>query len=133
MEKHRIFDKEFKQNVAEGCEKIKNKLSDTFLTEEGNLDTAKIETAARDTFNKVETGVKEGYQKFSDAYLKEDGSLNKEKLGDTLNTTYYKAGRVLASSITRLAERLTDKFGTDSEEGQIIDAELVAEDSTEEG
>ena len=128
MEKTNIFDEEFKQRVSDGCGKIKDKLSDALLTEEGSLDTAKIETAARDAIKKVEEGVKDGYQKFSDTYMKEDGSLDKEKIGDAVNTTYRKAGRVLASSMTRLAEKLTEKFGADGENGQIIDAELVTED-----
>lgn len=128
MAKHQIFDEEFKQSIADGCEKIKDKLSDALLTEEGNLDTEKIGNAVEDTLKRVEEGVKDGYQKFSDTYMKEDGKLDTEKVGAAVNTTYHKAGRMLAAGMTRLAEKLTDKFGVQGENGEIIDSELVAEE-----
>ena len=132
MEKTKIFDEEFKQKVSDGCEKIKDKLSDALLTEDGSLDTEKIGTAVGDTIKKVEEGVRDGYQKFSDSYMKEDGKLDTEKVGAAMNTTYHKAGRILATGMTRLAEKLADKFGVQDENGQIIDSELVAEEPEQE-
>lgn len=128
MAKHQIFDEEFKQSIADGCEKIKDKLSDALLTEEGNLDTEKIGSAVEGTLKKVEEGVKDGYQKFSDTYMKEDGKLDTEKVGAAVNTTYQKAGRMLATGMTKLAEKLADKFGVQGENGEIIDSELVVEE-----
>ena len=115
MAKFQILDEEFKKNVSEGCDKIKEKLSDVLLTEEGKLDTEKIGNATRDTFKKVEDGVKDSYRKFSDEYVK-DGSLDKEKLGEAANRSYHKAGRFLATSVTRLADVLTGKFGVNGDE-----------------
>lgn len=132
MAKYQIFTEEFKQNVSESCDNIKEKLSDALLTEEGKLDTEKIGGAARDTAKKVEEGVKESYRKFNEEYKKEDGSLDKEKLGEAANRSYRKAGRFLATGVTRLAEILSDKFGTNSENGEIIDSELVTEEPVEE-
>ena len=125
MEKTRIFDEEFKQKVSDGCEKIKDTLSDALLTEEGKLDTEKIGNAARETAKNVETTVKEGYQKFNENFRKEDGSLDKEKLNDAAGKTYRKAGRFLATGMTRLAQILSDKFGTNADNAEIIDTELV--------
>ena len=128
MAKHQIFDEEFKQSIVDGCEKIKDKLSDALLTEEGSLDTEKIGSAVGDTVKKVEEGVRDGYRKFSDSYMTEDGHLDKEKVGETVNNTYQRAGRILATGMTRLAEKLTDKFGTQEGSDRIIDSELVAEE-----
>ena len=128
MEKTKIFDEEFKQKVSDGCEKIKDKLSDALLTEDGSLDTEKIGNAVGDTIKKVEEGVKDGYQKFSDSYMKEDGKLDKEKVGAAVNNAYQKGGRLLATGMTKLAEKLVDKFGVQEHEGQIIDSELVTQD-----
>ena len=62
MEKRKIFDEEFKQEISEGYGKIKDKLSDALLNEEGKLDTEKIGNAARDTAEKVEEAA-EGEEK----------------------------------------------------------------------
>lgn len=132
MAKHQIFDEEFKQSIADGCEKIKDKLSDALLTEEGSLDTEKIGSAVGDTIKKVEEGVRDGYQKFSDSFMTEDGRLDKEKVGEAVNSTYQRAGRILATGMTRLAGKLTDKFGTQEASGEIVDSELVAEESAAE-
>lgn len=132
MAKYQIFDEEFKQSIAQGCEKIKDKLSDALLTEEGNLDTEKIGNAVEGTFRKVEEGVKDGCQKFRDSYVRDDGSLDKTKIEETVHTTYRKAGRVLAAGMSRLAEKLTDEFGIQEENGEIIDSELVTEESNQE-
>lgn len=128
MAKIQILDEEFKQSIVDGCEKIKDKLSDALLTEEGNLDTEKIGNAVGDTLKKVETGVRGGYQKFSENYISEDGKLDTEKVGAAVNETYYKAGRILATGMTKMAEKLTDKFGIQEEKAQIIDSELVTEE-----
>ena len=132
MEKTKIFDEEFKQKVSNGCEKIKDIFSDALLTEEGKLDTEKISNAARETARNVEDGVKEGYHKFNENFRKEDGSLDKEKLNDTAAKTYRKAGRSLATVMTRLARILSDKFGTNADNGEIIDSELVEEEPAQE-
>lgn len=123
---------EIKQNVTESCEKIKDKLSDALLTEEGKLDTERIGNAVTDTFKKVEEGVKDGYQKLSDSITDENGDLDKEKVGAAVNRTYHKAGRFLATGMTRLANKLTDIFGTQEEKGEIIDTEVVAEEPVQE-
>lgn len=128
MAKQQIFDEEFKQNVADGAKKIKDKLSDALLTEDGSLDTQKIGNAVGDTLKRVEEGVKDGYQKFSDSYMKEDGKLDTEKVSAAANDAYQKAGRFLATGMTKLAGKLADKFGVQEENGQIIDSELVAEE-----
>lgn len=128
MAKQQIFDEEFKQNVADGAKKIKEKLSDALLTEDGSLDTEKIGNAVGDTLKKVEEGVKDSYQKFSDSYMKEDGKLDTEKVEAAVTDTYQRAGRFLATGMTKLAGILTDKFGTQSEDGKIVDSELVAEE-----
>lgn len=130
MEKTRIFEEEFKQKVSDSCEKIKDTLSDALLTEEGKLDTERIGNAARETAKNVEAGVKKGYQKFNENFRKEDGTLDKEKLNDVAAKTYRKAGRSLATGMTRLAQILSDKFGTNADNGEIFDTELV--DQTEE-
>lgn len=132
MENTKIFDEEFKQKVSEGCEKVKEKLSDALLTEEGKLDTEKIGNAARETAKNVEAGVKEGYQKFNENFRKEDGSIDKEKLGDAAGKTYRKAGRFLATGVSRLAQFLSDKFGTNADNAEIIDSELVVEEPSQE-
>jgi hypothetical protein len=124
MEKKQIFDEEFKQNVSDKYQAVKGKLSDALLTEEGNLDTEKIGSVVTDTAKKVEGTVREGYERFNREYVK-DGKLDKEKVGAALNDTYKKGGRFLATSMTRLAEILTDKFGSNSQKGEVIDTELV--------
>lgn len=132
MEKVQIFDEEFKQKVADGCEMIKDKLSDALLTEEGHLDTEKIGNAARETVKNVEAGVMDGYQKFNDNFVTEDGHLDREKLSDAASSTYRKAGRFLATSVTRLGQILSDKFGTNGDNAEIIDSELVEEEPSQE-
>lgn len=128
MAKIQILDEEFKKSIVDGCEKIKDKLSDALLTEDGSLDTEKIGSAVGDTIKRVEEGVKEGYQKFNENYRNEDGKLDTEKVEAAVNISYQKAGRALATGMTRLAEKLADKFGVQEENGQIIDSELVAEE-----
>lgn len=120
------FDEEFKQNVSEKFQNVKEKVSDAILTEEGKLDTERIGNAVTDTAKRVEESVKESYQKFSEEYVK-DGSLDKEKLGETARRTYRRAGRVLATGVSKLADFLTDKFGTQDQNGEIVDSELVVE------
>ena len=122
------FDEEFKQNVSAKFQSVKEKVSDAILKEDGSLDTDKIGNAVTDTAKKVEDTVREGYQKFSDAYVK-DGSLDKEKLEEAAGRTYRKAGRSLATGVSKLADFLTDKFGVDGQNGEIVDTEIVtAED-----
>lgn len=128
MAKQQIFDEEFKQNVADGAKKIKEKLSDALLTEDGSLDTERIGNTVGDALKKVEEGVKDSYQKFSENYVKEDGKLDTEKVEAAVAGTYQRAGRFLATGMTKLAGILTDKFGVQSEEGKIVDSELVAEE-----
>lgn len=131
MAKFIHLDEEFKQNVTEKYNQVKEKVSDAILTEDGSLDTEKIGNAVSDTARKVEADVRRGYQKFSENYRREDGSLDKEKLSDAANTAYRRAGRSLATGVTRLAGKLADKFGVD-QEGAIIDSELVSNDPNEE-
>lgn len=118
------FDEEFKQNVSAKFQSVKEKVSDAILKEDGSLDTEKIGNAVTDTAKKVEDTVREGYQKFSDAYVK-DGSLDKEKLEEAAGRTYRKAGRSLATGVSKLADFLTDKFGVDGQNGEIVDTEIV--------
>jgi hypothetical protein len=125
------FDEEFKQNVSEKFQNVKEKVSDALLTEEGKLDTERIGNAVTDTAKKVEDTVRGSYQKFQEEYVK-DGTLDKEKLGEAANRSYRKAGRSLATAVTRLANFLTDKFGTQSQNNEIVDAEVVAEAPVEE-
>ena len=127
MEKQPIFDEQFKQNVSEKYQAVKEKVSDAILKEDGKLDTDKIESKVSEACQKVENTVKAGYQKFSDTYMK-DGSLDKEKLGETAKTTYHKAGRVLATGVGKLAKLLSDKFGVQDHHSEVIDSELVEED-----
>lgn len=127
MAKQQIFDEEFKRSVGEKYSAAKEKLSDALLTEEGKLDTGKIGSAVEDTFKKAEAGVKDSYRRFNEEYVR-DGHLDKEKVGEAANRTYRKAGRRLATGMTRLAEKLADKFGVDGEGGQVIDSELVTEE-----
>jgi hypothetical protein len=128
MAKQPIFDEGFKKNVSESCGKIKDKLSDTFLTEDGKLDTEKLGNTARDTFKKVEDGVKDGYHKISDPFVGEDGQLDREKVGSAVNSAYMRTGRFLATSMTRLAEKMADKFGVDEENQGYADSEYVSEE-----
>lgn len=123
---------EIQQNVTEGCEKVKEKLSDALLTEEGKLDTEKIGNAVTDTFKKVEDGVKDGYRKVSESVTDENGKLDKEKVGAAANKTYRKAGRFLATGLTKLAGKLTAIFGTQEEGGEIIDTEVVVDEPAQE-
>ena len=118
------FDEEFKQNITEKFRHVKEKVSDAILKEDGSLDTEKISSAVNDTAQKVEEGVRESYQKFSDEYVK-DGVLDKEKLGESAKRTYRKAGRTLATGVSKLASYLTDKFGVQGQEGEIVDSEIV--------
>ena len=120
------FDEQFKQNVSEKFRNAKEKVSDAILNEEGKLDTERIGNAVTDTAKRVEESVKESYQKFSEEYVK-DGSLDKEKLGEAAQRTYRKAGRALATGVTKLADFLTDKFGTQGQNGEIVDTEIVAD------
>ena len=129
MEKQKIFDEEFKQNVSAKLNSVKEKVSDALLTEEGKLDTQRIGNAVEDTFKKAEAGVKDCYRKFNAEYKKEDGSLDKEKLGESAKRTYRKAGRGLAAGVTKLANFLTDKFGSQGQNGEIVDAEIVTEEA----
>lgn len=123
---------EFKQNVTESYEKVKEKLSDALLTEEGKLDTDKIGNVVTDTFNKVEEGVKDGYRKVSESVTDENGNLDKEKVSAAANKTYRKAGRFLAVGLTKLAGKLTDIFGVQEEGGEIIDTEVVVDEPAQE-
>lgn len=118
------FDEEFKQNITEKFRHVKEKVSDAILKEDGSLDTEKISSAVNDTAQKVEEGVRGSYQKFSDEYVK-DGVLDKEKLGESAKRTYRKAGRTLATGVSKLASYLTDKFGVQGQEGEIVDSEIV--------
>ena len=129
MEKQKIFDEEFKQNVSEKFQSVKEKVSDALLTEEGKLDTERIGNAVTDTAKRVEAGVKESYQKFQAEYVK-NGELDKEKLSETAKRTYRKAGRGLATGVTKLANFLTEKFGVQGQNGEIVDTEIVPEDKT---
>jgi hypothetical protein len=124
------FDEEFKQNVNEKFRNVKEKISDVLFTEEGKLDTEKISGAVSDTARKVEQGARDSYQKFSDEYVK-DGSLDKEKLTETAKRTYRKAGRALATGVSKLADFLTEKFGTQGQNGEIVDSQLVTEEHFE--
>lgn len=118
------FDDEFKQNVSAKFQSVKEKVSDAVLKEDGSLDTEKISGAVTETARKVEDSVREGYQKFSAEYVK-DGTLDKEKLGEAAMRTYRKAGRSLATGVSRLSAFLTDKFGTYSQNGEIVDSQVV--------
>ena len=131
MAKFQIFDENFKQQVSGTCKTAKEKLSDAVLTEEGRLDTEKISAAARNAVKKVEGGVKEGYQKFSDNFIDEQGRLDTDKVEDAVTNTYHKAGRRLATSMTRLAGKLAGKFGIDGENTDVIDSEVVAGNTVE--
>ena len=122
------FDDEFKQNVSEKFQNVKEKVSDALLTEEGKLDTEKIGNAVTDTAKKVEKTVRGGYQKFNEEYVK-DGSLDKEKLGEAAKRTYRRAGRSLATGVSKLADFLTNKFGTQSQNSEIVDTEIVPEEA----
>lgn len=122
------FDEQFKQNVSEKFRNVKEKVSDAILNEEGKLDTERIGNAVSGTAKRVEESVRESYQKFSEEYVK-DGSLDKEKLGEAAHRTYRKAGRALATGVTKLADFLTDKFGTQGQNGEIVDTEIVAEEA----
>lgn len=125
------FDEEFKQNVSAKFQDVKEKVSDALLTEEGKLDTERIGNAVTDTAKRVEDSVKGSYQKFQEEYVK-DGSLDKEKLGEAANRSYRKAGRSLATAVTKLANFLTDKFGTQGQNNEIVDTEIVPEAPVEE-
>ena len=122
------FDEQFKQNVSEKFQNVKEKVSDAILNEEGKLDTERIGNAVSGTARRVEESVRESYQKFNEEYVK-DGSLDKEKLGEAAQHTYRKAGRALATGVTKLADFLTDKFGTQGQNGEIVDTEIVAEEA----
>ena len=128
MEKQKIFNEEFKQNISEKFQNVKEKVSDALLTEEGKLDTHRIGDAVSDTAKKVEDGVKDSCRKFQSEYVK-DGQLDKEKLGDAAKRTYRKAGRGLATGVTKLAAFLTDKFGVQGQGGEIVDTEIVPEEA----
>lgn len=120
------FDEEFKKNVSEKFRNVKEKIYGTILKDDGSLNTEKISNAVTDTAKKVEDGVKESYQKFNEEYMK-DGSLDKEKLGQTAKRTYRKAGRSLATGVSRLADFLTEKFGVQGQNGDIVDTQIVPE------
>ena len=79
----------------------------------------------------MEESVKGGYQKFNEEYVK-DGSLDKEKLGEAAKRTYRKAGRSLATGVGKLADFLAEKFGTQSQNNEIVDTEIVPEAPVEE-
>ena len=129
MEKFRIIDEQFKQTVADTCSAAKEKISEALLTEDGKLDTDKIENAVEGTFRKAEKTVRDGCRKFSEEYVK-DGALDKEKLGEAAIRTYRNAGRSLATGLTHLAQKLTDKFGVNGDNNEIFDTEVVtAEDA----
>ena len=131
MDKKQIFDEEFKQNVSAKIQNVKEQVSDAILKDDGSLDTEKIGNAVTGTVQKVEDSVRDSYRKFSEEYVK-DGSLDKEKLCEAANRTYRKAGRGLAAGVTKLAEFLTDKFGAQNPNGEIVDTELVPEAPIEE-
>ena len=122
------FDDAFKQNVSEAYHKVKEKVSDTILKEDGSLDTEKIGGAVTDTARKVEDSVRDGCQKFSEEFIK-DGTLDKEKLGAAAMRSYRQAGRALATGVSRLSEFLTGKFGTYSQSSEIVDSQIVTADT----
>lgn len=122
------FDEEFKQNVQEKLQNAKEKVSGAILKEDGALDTEKISGAFTGAARKVEEGVKSGYERFSNEYVK-DGTLDKEKLTDSVKRTYRKAGRALATGVSKLADYLTDKFGTQANNGEIVDSQVVTADA----
>ena len=64
-------------------------------------------------------------EKVSAAILKEDGSLDKEKLEAAARRGYRKAGRNLATGVSKLADFLTNKFGVNGQNGDIVDTHLV--------
>ena len=72
--------------------------------------------------------LREGYQKFNDKYVK-DGALDREKLEDAAKRTYRNAGKSLATGVSKLAEILTDKFGVQGQSGEIVDSQIVADNS----
>jgi hypothetical protein len=125
------IDEEFKQNVSAKFQNAKEKVSDAILKEDGSLDTEKIGNAVTDTAKKLEDGVRDSYRKFSEAYVK-DGTLDKEKLSEAANRTYRKAGRGLATRVSKLADFLTNKFGVQGQNGDIVDTEIVTETPAEE-
>lgn len=121
------FDEEFKQNVTEKYQAVKEMVSEAILKEDGSLDTEKIGNAVTEAAKKVDDTVRDGCRKFSEEYVK-DGSLDKEKLGDAAQRTYRKAGRALATGVSRLADYLTDKFGVQGQGGEIVDTQVVTEE-----
>ena len=122
------FDEEFKQNVSEKFQDVKEKVSNAILKEDGSLDTEKIGGAVTDAAKKVEDTVRESYQKFNEEYVK-DGTLDKEKLGQAADRTYRNAGRMLATGVSKLADILTDKFGVQGQGGEIVDSQIVTEET----
>ena len=105
------------------------RIRDTAYSETLGLRAA-MSGAVSDTARKVEQGARDSYQKFSDEYVK-DGSLDKEKLTETAKRTYRKAGRALATGVSKLADFLTEKFGTQGQNGEIVDSQLVTEEHFE--
>lgn len=121
------FDEEFKQNVSEKFQNMKERVSGAILKEDGSLDTEKIGNAVADTARKVEESVKGSYQKFSEEYVKA-GTLDKEKISEAANRTYRNAGRKLAAGVSKLADILTDKFGAQGQGGEIVDSQIVTDE-----
>ena len=122
------FDETFKQNVNEKFQNARKKVAGAILKEDGSLDTERISSAVSGAARKVEEEVKSGYEKFSNEYVK-DGSLDKEKLAEAAQRTYRKAGRSLATGVSKLADFLTDKFGTQASNGEIVDTHIVTADA----
>ena len=120
------IDEEFKQNVSDAFQNVKEKVSDAILKEDGSLDTERIGNVVTDTAKRVEDTVRDSYRKFSETYVK-DGTLDREKLGEAANRTYRKAGRGLATGVSKLADFLTEKFGVQGQNGEIVDTEIVVE------
>ncbi len=104
------------EGFTTGCKKAGEKLSETFLDENGALDKQKVASTVSETVHRVERGVKSSAQKLSDTFLNEDGTLNADRVEASVNETARKVGRALSAGAGNAARFANRFLGRKSEE-----------------
>jgi len=87
------------KTVVEGYQKIEDKFSEAFLTENGSLKTGKIGEAVTEGYKKIEDGVVCGYKKIEDGVVEGFGKVS-DKFVETL---FAKEGETVEDAKKRLS------------------------------
>lgn len=94
MENLAEMGKKIVKTVTEGYQKIEDKFTDTFLTEDGDFKVGKVGEAVIEGYKKIEDGVVDGYKKLEEGIVEGFNKVNDkmiEKLFTKENETVEEA------------------------------------------